>query len=147
MNGETIGSTPGHEITVSFKPHKVLKKRFAYEWKKGIGPVFYVRLGRKRIGFCLCHHKKDKTVKFFGLEKYLCSRDLGILFGAIAGAALYFVGYCMGLLAAIALATPMVVDGTTQLMGWRKSNNLLRLTTGFMFGVGVICMGALSNGY
>ena len=134
------GISFGEKNTVN---RKTSSKRISYGWKKGIGPVLYVETKKKKICFCLCHHKKDRTVKFFGLEKYLCSRDLGILFGAIAGTALYFLGYRMGILAAIALATPMVVDGTTQLMGWRKSNNLLRLATGFMFGVGVICMGAL----
>jgi len=32
------------------------------------------------------------------------------------------------------LATPTIIDGGTQYRGWRKSNNLLRLVTGFMLG-------------
>ena len=35
---------------------------------------------------------------------------------------------------------PAFIDGTTQFMGWRMSNNTLRFLTGFMagFGVGII---------
>ena len=31
---------------------------------------------------------------------------------------------------------PTAVDGFTQLFGWRESTNLLRLITGFPYGVG-----------
>jgi len=34
------------------------------------------------------------------------------------------------------MAIPLVIDGITQRLKWRKSNNLLRFITGLMFGVG-----------
>ena len=126
------GISFGEKNTVN---RKTSSKRISYGWKKGIGPVLYVETKKKKICFCLCHHKKDRTVKFFGLEKYLCSRDLGILFGSILGEVLYFSGVFVNSFFLILLALPMVVDGGTQFFGWRESNNYLRLITGFMFGV------------
>lgn len=35
------------------------------------------------------------------------------------------------------MVTPMLIDGITQLMGKRKSNNKLRFTTGFIGGIGM----------
>jgi len=37
---------------------------------------------------------------------------------------------------AVLLNLPALIDGYTQLRGWRMSNNLLRLGTGLMAGVG-----------
>ncbi|RPI37830.1 MAG: DUF2085 domain-containing protein [Methanoregulaceae archaeon] len=37
------------------------------------------------VGFCFCHRRKDRSIWFFGREKVLCSRCLGILLGGTAG--------------------------------------------------------------
>lgn len=37
----------------------------------------------------------------------------------------------------LSLITPMLLDGTTQLMGIRKSNNKLRFITGLIAGIGI----------
>ncbi len=124
----------GLNMDISFRPPPSLNKRFTYEWKKSIGPVLYVRMGDKRIGLCVCHHRKDRAVRFFGLENYLCSRDLGILFGYIAGFIVLFAGFTLSFPLALLLMAPMIIDGTTQLFGKRESNNYLRLVTGFLFG-------------
>jgi uncharacterized membrane protein len=36
----------------------------------------------------------------------------------------------------VLLVVPLVVDGGTQTLGWRQSNNSLRLVTGMVAGVG-----------
>jgi uncharacterized membrane protein len=41
---------------------------------------------------------------------------------------------------AILLNLPAYADGTTQAMGWRESNNPLRLITGIMSGVGQMAL-------
>ena len=133
-------SGPKHfdRVEVSFKPPRPVAKRFSYEWKPGIGPVFYINVGSRRMGLCVCHHRKDRSVKFFGLENYLCSRDMGISFGYIGGIFLFLLGFSLPFLLALALALPMIIDGGTQSLRWRESNNTLRLFTGFLFGLSVI---------
>jgi uncharacterized membrane protein len=37
----------------------------------------------------------------------------------------------------VILQLPMVVDGYTQLKGWRTSNNILRMITGLISGFGL----------
>ncbi|HKD77332.1 MAG TPA: DUF2085 domain-containing protein [Ktedonobacterales bacterium] len=37
----------------------------------------------------------------------------------------------------ILFTLPMALDGGTQLFGWRESNNLLRVITGVLFGIGM----------
>jgi uncharacterized membrane protein len=37
----------------------------------------------------------------------------------------------------IAASAPMVLDGFTQLLGMRQSTNILRLTTGLVFGMAI----------
>jgi len=42
---------------------------------------------------------------------------------------------------AIILNLPALIDGYTQMRGWRSSNNLLRLGTGLLAGIGVgVCL-------
>lgn len=41
----------------------------------------------------------------------------------------------MPLLFALALMLPLIVDGLTQLVGFRMSNNQLRLISGVLFGI------------
>jgi uncharacterized membrane protein len=31
----------------------------------------------------------------------------------------------------------MAIDGTSQVLGWRESNNKLRIITGLLFGIGL----------
>jgi uncharacterized membrane protein len=41
----------------------------------------------------------------------------------------------MSLIFAVAFMLPLIVDGLTQLVGYRESNNQLRLLTGVLFGI------------
>jgi len=38
------------------------------------------------------------------------------------------------------MMAPMIIDGVSQLFGFRESNNALRLFTGFMFTFGLIAL-------
>lgn len=44
------------------------------------------------------------------------------------------------LLFGILLQLPYVIDGTTQALGFRESNNYLRFVTGFFGGIGVVLL-------
>jgi uncharacterized membrane protein len=109
-----------------------------FAWKEKIGPVMYITFRGKQYGFCACHHDPDRSVPFFGLEKYFCSRCLGIILGAVAGICLRVLHIQIPLLVALALMIPLVVDGGTQALDLRMSNNYLRLATGFLCGLGIL---------
>lgn len=110
-----------------------------YKWEEKIGPVIYIRIKHTRLGLCFCHRMKERSVKFLGLEKYFCARCLGILLGGTFSFLLALVNFRIETWLAFLLMVPMVVDGATQ-MAFRESNNILRMATGGLFGVGMLFM-------
>lgn len=112
-----------------------ISMKFASEWDSRIGPVLYVTINSRKLGLCLCHRIPERTVPFFGLEKFLCSRCVGVLVGMAVGVTLLVSGLHSGLGTAVLLSIPIACDGCTQLMGLRESSNPLRMATGFLFGL------------
>ncbi len=103
--------------------------------KDKIGPTLVFHFFNKEFGICFCHHDPAKSIPFFGLEKIFCSRCLGGLFGILAGVIFFAVfRISISLPLAALLALPLLVDGFSQLLGFRESNNYLRFTTGLLFG-------------
>ena len=108
------------------------------ENKKGIGPILSFKFKKRKINFCACHQEKDKSIWFFGIEKYFCSRCIGLILGAIVGVLFKTFFFRLPLYISLILATPLIIDSLTQLFDLRKSNNILRLTTGILFGFGLM---------
>lgn len=110
---------------------------FTLEWNAGIGPVLFLNHGDRRFGLCFCHRRKDRSIRFFGLEKVVCARCLGILLGGMAGL-LCVICHCrVDPVFSLLLLLPLVLDGFLQLLWDRESTNAVRLVTGFLFGVGL----------
>ena len=65
----------------------------------------------------------------------ICARCLAMLTGFFAIP--LFLFYPLPLWLGILLQFPMLIDGTTQLKGWRTSNNTLRTVTGLLSGIGL----------
>lgn len=65
----------------------------------------------------------------------ICVRCLCMLVGLLTIP--FFLYFPLPLWVGILLQMPMVVDGWTQLKGWRNSTNRLRMITGLMSGVGL----------
>jgi len=112
-------------------------KQLQIEWDDEIGPVLSLTIKNRKLGLCFCHRKKDRTIWFFGLEKFFCSRCLGIVLGGIVGFVCVLYHYWPGLFWSVLLLLPLMGDSITQAMRWRESNNILRFVTGFMFGIGL----------
>jgi uncharacterized membrane protein len=75
----------------------------------------------------------------------LCARCTGLYSGLIFGFLVIILiqnisggfeltTFQLGLILAIGVG-PFAIDGITQLWGWRKSNNYLRLVTGLVCGI------------
>jgi uncharacterized membrane protein len=87
-----------------------------------------------------CHQLPQRSFFIFQHQVAWCERDVAI-WGTIFLAGLVFslVRRHVDPLSIrwyVVLSIPMVIDGVTQLFGWRESTWELRLITGFLFGLG-----------
>jgi len=91
----------------------------------------------------LCHQWPTRCIWVFGSNTALCSRCLGIYFALLMTALYFGIKGSTRIFwkTAIILNLPALIDGYTQMRGWRSSNNLLRLGTGLLAGIGVgVCL-------
>ena len=88
----------------------------------------------KRILFCLCHHLPERSIKFFGIENYLCARCFGLLVGTILGF-ITLIFYHIPFLVSILFLIPLIIDGFTQAFSTYESTNPRRFITGLIFGL------------
>ncbi|MDO5835376.1 MAG: DUF2085 domain-containing protein, partial [Methanobacterium sp.] len=90
--------------------------KIEYTMDKDIGPVIICNFLDKRVGLCFCHKNEERSIKFLKLEKFFCSRCLGVFFGFFIGAFLRIINIEISFYLFILLILPLVVDGTTQAM-------------------------------
>jgi len=94
-----------------------------------------------RLDFLLCHGRSERCFRYRGYQFPLCARCSGIYVGfvLVLVSELYLGLPPYSFLPVyILLIVPMGIDGTTQLIGSRESNNTLRLVTGFLGGIGIM---------
>jgi len=112
---------------------------FKISREKNIGPVVSISIKNVKLKLCFCHKLENRTINIFGLGKYLCARCQGIFIGFIVGFLLLSLGLRLSLILSISCFIPLLIDGFTQLFGYRESINSLRFTTGLLASVGLIC--------
>ncbi|MBR0471801.1 MAG: DUF2085 domain-containing protein [Methanosphaera sp.] len=90
----------------------------------------------------LCHRKPERSFFIRGHQFPVCARCTGFYITIIAYTIFaYFVPIIYTpqyVLFGIMLCIPALVDGLTQLLNLRESNNGLRFFTGFFGGIGVM---------
>lgn len=95
----------------------------------------------KDITGFLCHRNPERTFKIKKWYFPVCSRCTGLYIGAFSYFAyVYFVNIEYGLiinLIAILMISPTFLDGLSQFLGLRESNNSIRFTTGLIAGIGL----------
>ncbi len=88
-----------------------------------------------------CHRLPERTFKIGKWYFPVCSRCTGLYIGAFSYFVFVYFVYVQytfkTLLFAIAMIIPTFLDGITQFIGLRESNNALRFTTGFVAGLGL----------
>lgn len=94
-----------------------------------------------RILDLICHRKPERSFFIRGHQFPVCSRCTGCYI-SIACYIIYtyyfYVNYNIILIIlAILLTLPMIIDGTTQILTKRSSNNTVRFITGLMGGLGL----------
>ena len=83
--------------------------------------------------FVHCHRLSSRSFFVRNRQFHVCARCTGLIAGYMVSPLLLLVSdYASKLF--IVSCTVLVVDGVTQLIKWRKSNNRLRVVTGFMTG-------------
>ena len=81
----------------------------------------------------ICHRIPERSFFFRGHQFPVCARCTYFIY-----AYFNYVDYDLNLLIlAIILLVPAFLDGTTQLFNFRESNNILRLITGLLGGIGL----------
>lgn len=109
------------------------------------------QLNRRKIEFVLCHHDPDRSFHLLGRQFPLCARCTGILVGYLTFPIFHFNIIHPSLLLIILLMIPLIIDSSTQTMGYRESNNMLRFFTGFLAGSAqvalIVLIGKVAVGY
>ena len=89
----------------------------------------------------ICHRMPQRSFFIKGHQFPVCARCTGFYISLIAYfiyAYFYYIDYSFLLISlAILFLIPTAIDGTTQLLGYRESNNYLRLATGLLGGLGL----------
>lgn len=84
-----------------------------------------------------CHRIPERSFAIKGRQFHVCARCTGIIVGlACSFGALPLAGSAPLVLAVAAAAN--LVDGSTQLLGWRKSTNVLRFSLGVALGLALL---------
>ena len=83
-----------------------------------------------------CHQRGDRSFFIKGYQFPLCARCMGIFIGYLAAIVLICFHFILPMLVCLALMVPLVVDGSIQLLLFINSNNIRRLITGILFGIG-----------
>jgi len=89
----------------------------------------------------ICHRIPERTFNIRGHYFPVCARCTGFYIGAFSYfifVYFFYVQYTATLIIlAILMMIPTFLDGFTQFFGSRESNNMLRLLTGLIGGVGL----------
>lgn len=83
--------------------------------------------------FVHCHRLSSRSFFVRNRQFHVCSRCTGLITGYMVSPLLLLVSeYAFRIF--IVSCTALILDGVTQLMRWRESNNKLRIITGFVTG-------------
>lgn len=91
---------------------------------------------------CMCHRKPERSFFIRGHQFPVCARCTGLYLGTFLYAIyaqIIPIHYTINhLYIAIILIIPCFIDGFTQFLKLRESNNILRFTTGFIAAIGLL---------
>lgn len=98
---------------------------------------------QNKIQFVHCHQLPHRSFFFRGKQFPVCARCTGIYLGYLTFPFFTFGLFYLNVWISMAFALPALIDGLTQHYFNRESNNLLRLFTGFVCGVGMMSLCSL----
>ena len=104
-------------------------------------------MDKRRLNITFCHRKPERSFFWKGKQFPVCARCTGIHIGYIAFPLFMFNVFTLNIWWTIALMLPTYIDGLTQAFFKRESNNILRVTTGLMAGIGGVSLVAIIGKY
>ncbi|MGR3275435.1 DUF2085 domain-containing protein [Acaryochloris marina NIES-2412] len=110
------------------KKHKLLLKNF---WEQLLIKLFIDNIFLYR--FVKCHRLSSRSFFVRNRQFHVCARCTGLLIGYAISPLFLLFGDVMAKLFII-FSTALILDGTTQLLQLRQSNNVLRFITGLGTG-------------
>ena len=100
-----------------------------------IGPLLIFESNKMKVGVAFCHRRKDRSIKMSNYTFPLCARCTGLWLGFAVGLLFRVAGLHTPPMFSVALMLPLIIDGLAQFVGYRESNNQLRILTGVLFGI------------
>lgn len=97
-------------------------------------------MDKRRLHITFCHRKPERSFFWKGKQFPVCARCTGIHIGYISFPLFLFSVFTLNIWWTILLILPTYIDGLTQAFFKRESNNLLRVTTGVVAGIGLMSM-------
>jgi uncharacterized membrane protein len=95
---------------------------------------------KKSYSYLICHRMPDRTFKIGNTYFPVCSRCTGAYIGMFSYFIFVYFVYVQYtlpiILMGIIMTIPMALDGITQFLSLRESNNRLRFFTGLIGGIG-----------
>ena len=110
---------------------KSLTEKQFIRWKKMM-EIFSLIFG--------CHQIKERSFIIRNRQMPLCARCTGFYSSLLILSPILCVFLPENIHLSIILTLPLIIDGETQFMGFRESNNILRLITGLLAGYGVMSL-------
>ena len=97
-------------------------------------------MDKRRLHITYCHRKPERSFIWKGKQFPVCARCTGIHIGYISFPLFLFSVFTLNIWWTILLILPTYIDGLTQAFFKRESNNLLRVTTGVIAGIGLMSL-------
>lgn len=97
-------------------------------------------MDKRRLHITYCHRKPERSFFWKGKQFPVCARCTGIHIGYISFPLFLFSVFTLNIWWTIFLILPTYIDGLTQAFFKRESNNLLRVTTGVIAGIGLMSL-------
>lgn len=86
----------------------------------------------------MCHQRPDRSFFIKGKQMPICARCTGILIGYFLGMTIAVITKCRYFYYFFLCLLPMIIDGGIQQLFGITSNNIRRLITGILGGIGII---------
>lgn len=86
----------------------------------------------------MCHSRPERSFYFKGEQFPICARCTGILLGWVLGIIYGILSEVPQGYITISILLPLIADGVIQSLRIKESNNIRRIITGILFGMGTI---------
>ena len=87
-----------------------------------------------------CHQIKERSFMINNKQMPLCARCTGFYSSLLLISPILCIFLKENIHVSILFIMPLIIDGQTQFLGFRESNNVLRLITGLLAGYGVMSL-------